>query len=256
LTPPVSYLFTKQQQPTTTGEVPCDHCPDKPAVLPAGATPTKAPDGWRPKDWQPSHDKRPCSGRAPNRAWQQRRLLAWQQRRLIINVCWRERQRRWQLPLQWQQQRWQWQQQQEWQQRQGQQRVTAAGGVKTENINIQSFQFIITQPTRRKKMHIISSSSSYTSLRGTSARAKAQQRARSPACFRLRSQPHAALPSVVVGSSNGVVQSDDDWSGKQFTAFSTGDAGLAFLASVLAEDLRPGDSLCLKGDAGEQETFA
>jgi hypothetical protein len=47
---------TNQQ---TTGEVPCDHCPDKPAVLPAGAAPTKAPDGWRPKDWQPSHDKRP-----------------------------------------------------------------------------------------------------------------------------------------------------------------------------------------------------
>lgn len=42
----------------------------------------------------------------------------------------------------------------------------------------------------------------------------------------------------------------DEWTGRQFTVLSTGEAATAHLAKLLAAELRPGDSLCLKGDQG------
>jgi len=39
-----------------------------------------------------------------------------------------------------------------------------------------------------------------------------------------------------------------EWTGRQFTMLSTGEGATAHLAKILAEELRPGDSLCLKGD--------
>lgn len=44
------------------GEVPCDHCPDKPAKLPDGQWPYKFNDP-KPSNWKPSDDKRPSTNR-------------------------------------------------------------------------------------------------------------------------------------------------------------------------------------------------
>jgi hypothetical protein len=41
-----------------------------------------------------------------------------------------------------------------------------------------------------------------------------------------------------------------EWTGRQFTMLSTGEGATAHLAQLLAEELRPGDSFCLKGDQG------
>ncbi|KAI8467129.1 MAG: WD40-repeat-containing domain protein [Monoraphidium minutum] len=43
-------------------EVPCDHCPDKPAMLPSGQSPS-SPDRSPPDGWEPSKDKRPSMDR-------------------------------------------------------------------------------------------------------------------------------------------------------------------------------------------------
>ncbi|GBF98642.1 hypothetical protein Rsub_10831 [Raphidocelis subcapitata] len=41
-----------------------------------------------------------------------------------------------------------------------------------------------------------------------------------------------------------------DWNGRCFVALSTGEAATSHLARLIAEELNPGDSLCLKGDKG------
>ena len=42
----------------------------------------------------------------------------------------------------------------------------------------------------------------------------------------------------------------DQFTGRQFTVLSTSEDGTAYLASMLAEDMRAGDAYCLKGDQG------
>jgi hypothetical protein len=72
-----------------------------------------------------------------------------------------------------------------------------------------------------------------------SSRAGARARGPAPAAApppRRRGGPAAAAPA--------------EWTGRQFTLLSTGEAATAHLAKLLAEELRPGDSLCLKGDQG------
>lgn len=60
-----------------------------------------------------------------------------------------------------------------------------------------------------------------------------QQRAPRRACLRCHAQ-----------------MQQPEFTGKQFTLLSTGEAATAHLATLLAtQELRPGDAYCLKGDA-------